>query len=95
VTPAESARLHREHLGVGGMTDVITYRHGDIVVCPAVAWREASRRGLTFRNELLRYCVHGWLHLRGHDDHEEAARVRMHRRQEELVGQLEAGAQKD
>ena len=79
-------------MGVPGSTDVITFQHGDIVVCPDVAAREARRRGLTLANELLRYCVHGWLHLRGYDDVTDELRAVMHARQEALVARLERRA---
>jgi probable rRNA maturation factor len=82
------ARVHREFLGVPGTTDVITFQHGEILVCPEVASREAASRHIPFREELLRYCVHGWLHLRGMDDHEPADADLMHARQEYLVKNL-------
>lgn len=40
---------------------------GDIVVCVAYAKREAARRGMSLREELLRLIAHGVLHLSGFD----------------------------
>ena len=37
------------------------------------------------KEELVRYIVHGVLHLSGYDDATPRARLRMGRRQEELV----------
>ena len=51
------------------------------------AAREAQARGLPFEEELLRYVVHGTLHLLGYDDHDDADRERMHARQEELLAE--------
>ncbi|MBP6945292.1 rRNA maturation RNase YbeY [Patescibacteria group bacterium] len=40
---------------------------GDIFMCPVYARREAKRRGIDDREELLRLLVHGILHLQGYD----------------------------
>jgi probable rRNA maturation factor len=40
---------------------------GDIVVCPAVAARNAEEEAVTFELELRRLMVHGVLHLMGYD----------------------------
>ena len=40
---------------------------GDIVVCASYAKQEASRRGMTLREELVRLIAHGVLHLSGYD----------------------------
>lgn len=40
---------------------------GDIVVCATYAKREATRRGIALREELLRLMAHGVLHLSGYD----------------------------
>lgn len=40
---------------------------GDIVLCPAVAERQAVTAGHSAQEELELLCVHGLLHLLGHD----------------------------
>lgn len=40
---------------------------GDIVVCPAVARRNAAEDGIAFAEELRRLVVHGTLHLLDYD----------------------------
>lgn len=40
----------------------------EIIICPAVAAREAARRGLPYSRELTLYLVHGLLHSAGQDD---------------------------
>ena len=40
----------------------------EIIVCPAVAAREAARRGLSYSREMTLYLVHGLLHAAGQDD---------------------------
>ena len=50
---------------------------GDVVICPAVASRNATDRGVAFEDELALLVVHGLLHLLGmdHEDDGEAARM--------------------
>jgi rRNA maturation RNase YbeY len=52
------------------------------------ARREARTRGIDPAEELLRYAVHGLLHLFGHDDRTPAARRRMWARQETLIRRI-------
>lgn len=40
----------------------------EIIICPAVAAREAARRSLPYSRELTLYLVHGLLHAAGEDD---------------------------
>lgn len=94
------ATMHLRYSGVSGPTDVLTFdlgtspkdRHldGTIVVCAAVAEREAGKRGRAA--ELTLYVTHGILHLAGYDDHDERDFRRMHAREDELLTQLGLGA---
>jgi len=58
---------------------------GEVYVSADTAAREAKARGIDPAEELLRYAIHGMLHLFGHDDHRPADRRRMWARQEALV----------
>ena len=60
--------LNRRFLNHRGPTDVITFQHGEIFICPAMAYRESKKQQLPFARELLLYAIHGWLHLRGFND---------------------------
>ena len=80
-----SDRVHRDFMGIEGATDVITFDHGEIVIGAEVAVRQAAEYGEPVLRELLRYLIHGLLHLAGHDDATEAEREAMERRQEALV----------
>jgi probable rRNA maturation factor len=88
VDDSESDRVHREFMGIDGATDVITFEHGEIVIGAEVAQRQAVEYGEPELRELLRYLVHGLLHLAGHKDEEEDDRARMEAAQEELVAEL-------
>ncbi len=58
---------------------------GDIVICPSYAAREARRRGIALREELVRLLVHGALHLVGFDHATEREETRMFSLQEHVV----------
>ena len=53
-----------------------------------VAWRQASEYGEPPLRELLRYVVHGLLHLAGHEDASPEDRARMEEAQEAVVAAL-------
>jgi probable rRNA maturation factor len=89
VDEAAMAELNRSHLGHEGPTDVLSFPIdgvgagadgllGDVVVCPAVARRNAPDHAGTYEAELALLVVHGILHVLGHDHAEadEAARMR-------------------
>lgn len=71
------ARLHREFLDIRGATDVLTFPDGEILVCADVAKWRAPEFGHDVTTELALYCIHGLLHLAGHDDLEPAPASRM------------------
>ena len=75
------AGLNLQHLGHEGPTDVLAFPMdepgesppagpailGDVVVCPAIAHRQAAERGIPAHAELQLLTVHGLLHLLGMD----------------------------
>jgi probable rRNA maturation factor len=58
---------------------------GDVVICPAVAARNAVEHGVTFDDEIALLVVHGILHLLGMDHADDAEAERMERREQELL----------
>jgi len=58
---------------------------GDVVVCPAVAARNAVEHGVTFDDEIALLVVHGLLHLLGMDHEVEAEAQRMEQREQQLL----------
>ncbi len=88
VTLQEMAKLNWRFLKHRGPTDVLAFESGDVVVCPAVAKREASDRRIDWREELTRYVLHGCLHLRGYRDKKPAEKKRMWARQERLLATI-------
>lgn len=87
VTDAAIRRINRRFLGHDWATDVISFPLdsdllGELVISAPYARAEARKRGIPEREELLRYVVHGILHLLGYDDRSPADRKRMWARQE-------------
>jgi probable rRNA maturation factor len=76
-------RLERAFHGGDRTTDVLAFPlgggvgpaeeavDGEIIVCAAVARREARARRVPLTWEASLYAIHGYLHLRGYDDHAE------------------------
>lgn len=91
-------RLNAEYKGHDRPTDVLAFAlplpdgglAGDVYVCAWVAAREAARRRLPARQELVRLVVHGTLHVLGWDHPEDDTREGspMWRRQERYVARL-------
>jgi probable rRNA maturation factor len=83
-----SDQVHRDFMNIEGATDVITFHHGEIVIGAEVAERQAAEYGEPLAREVLRYLVHGLLHLAGHEDTEPAERATMEAAQEMIVARL-------
>ena len=58
---------------------------GDVVVCPAVAARNAPGHAGSYDDELALLVVHGVLHLLGHDHAEPEERAEMQARERALL----------
>ncbi len=89
-------RLNRRAKGRRALTDVIAFALpqpdgrvvGDVYVCPAAAERRPP--GVPMDEELIRFTVHGTLHVLGYDHPEGPGRIRsaMWQRQERYVRRL-------
>ena len=53
--------------------------HGEIFICLDEAVRQARKFGTTWQSEVVRYTIHGVLHLLGFDDANAGARRKMKR----------------
>jgi probable rRNA maturation factor len=85
VSDARITALHDEFLDDPTPTDVITFHHGEIVMSAETACRESRRRGLALPEEIVRYAVHGLLHLAGWSDAGPGAAADMRIRQEKIL----------
>ena len=88
VDDATSDQVHRDFMDIEGPTDVITFHHGEIVIGAQVAERQAAEYGEPLAREILRYLVHGLLHLAGHEDTDPQERAAMEAAQETIVADL-------
>jgi len=79
------AHLHDEYMSDPSPTDVITFHHGEVFVSYDTAIKEANARGIHLSEEILRYHIHGLLHLAGYDDLNPEDYDQMHELQEQLV----------
>ncbi len=59
---------------------------GDIVICPAVAFRNAGEHAGSFDDEIALLIVHGLLHLMGMDHDEDDEAEEMEAKERELLG---------
>jgi len=74
------ARPHPDH-------DEMPTLLGDVLVCPAVAARQAPTHAGTLEDELALLVVHGVLHVLGHDHADEAERAVMRARELVILGE--------
>jgi probable rRNA maturation factor len=61
---------------------------GDVVICPAVAARNANAHEVTVDDELALLVVHGILHLLGMDHEVDEEAERMERREQQLLSRF-------
>ncbi len=90
VSDARIAAIHRDFMSVDGPTDVITFRHGEILISVETAERQATRFSNSCSRELRLYFVHALLHLAGLDDLTEEGFKKMADLQEYIVAAVEA-----
>jgi probable rRNA maturation factor len=96
----EMARVNWQFLQHEGSTDVITFDHrncelritncelkihGEIFICVDDAIKQAKEFGVSWQSEVVRYAVHGVLHLLGYDDLKPHLRREMKREENRLV----------
>jgi len=90
-------RLNDRYLARDDSTDVLSFRYGgedgcieaELVVNASEAIRQSAGRPHSAQNELLLYVIHGFLHALGYDDLEPDPAARMHRREREILRQVD------
>ena len=94
-------RLNEKFLQHAGSTDVITFDysepggpkskpslHGEIFVCVDESVIQARKFKTSWQAEIVRYVIHGVLHLAGYDDRNVTARRKMKAVENKLLRQL-------
>jgi probable rRNA maturation factor len=92
----EMAEVNWNFLRHEGSTDVITFDHaekwkqvyGELFVCADDAIRQAKKFKTSWQSEIVRYIVHGVLHLLGHDDVNVKAKRKMKSEEDRLLREL-------
>jgi probable rRNA maturation factor len=79
------AAVHSQFMDDPTPTDVITFRHGEILISTDTAIRAAAEAGHPPLRECALYLIHGLLHLHGHEDHTEPEFQEMKRLQELIL----------
>lgn len=90
VSAKRIGQLHAVFLDDPAPTDVITFQHGDIVVCPEVADDQRRCYQRSLEHETLLYMIHGIMHLAGYDDKSGGKARRMAQRQEDVLAAVVA-----
>jgi probable rRNA maturation factor len=99
VAAREMALVNETFLKHSGSTDVITFDHrektrrrgqataihGELFICVDDAIKQAREFKTSWQSEVVRYVVHGVLHLVGYDDLKPHLRRRMKREENRLV----------
>jgi probable rRNA maturation factor len=93
VDDATIAKFHQQFLGDPAPTDVLSFLfdrseesiEGEVIVSAETARANAHRYRCTPSDELLRYVIHGTLHLVGHCDRTPGQRAAMHRLEREYL----------
>jgi probable rRNA maturation factor len=96
--PEEMTHLNETFLKHKGSTDVLTFDYsedaeptsvvGEIFVCAEEAVIQSARFRTDWRSELVRYVVHGTLHLLGYDDDRPTSRGQMKRMENQTLKRL-------
>ncbi len=104
VNAKEMARINWQFLRHEGSTDVITFDHaemrkaksekrntlhGELFICVDDAVAQARQFKTSWQSEVVRYLVHGLLHLLGYDDLRADLRRKMKREENRLLRRLQ------
>jgi probable rRNA maturation factor len=81
------APASRRHQSVGSRDGGATL-HGEIFICVDEAVVQARRFSTNWQSEIVRYMIHGVLHLLGYDDRRADARRKMKREEDRLLREL-------
>lgn len=104
ISAKSMATMNQRYLQHEGSTDVITFDYregyaemshdqkqdlwGEVFISVEDAVRQALEFDTTWKEELVRYIIHGVLHLRGYDDLIPPKRKMMKKREEQLAREL-------
>jgi probable rRNA maturation factor len=85
LTEPSSAQSKPDSLEYRDRLEACPALHGELFICINDAVKQAGVFRTTWQSELVRYLIHGLLHLCGYDDCKAAARRRMKRAENRLL----------
>jgi probable rRNA maturation factor len=86
----QASRLsHSKNEKNGDRRNACPALHGELFICVDDAVAQAKNFNSSWQSEVVRYVVHGVLHLLGHDDLKPDLRRKMKREENRLVRRLE------
>lgn len=84
--------LNQIYLKHNRPTDVLSFNYlehsADIAISLDTAKRNAKVYSTSYKDELLLYIIHGFLHIFGYDDAQREAKTRMFRKQAEIFRKI-------
>ena len=97
VDAPEMTRVNQQFLQHEGSTDVITFDHGssecrlhgEVFISVFDAMKQSRAFRTTWQSEIVRYVIHGFLHLCGCDDVQPAKRREMKLEENRLLKQID------
>ena len=93
----EIKKLNKKFFNKAQATDVIAFSLqdefekdylGEVIVSVEQAVKISAEYGNTWKKELLLYLVHGILHLLGYDDIKKADRLKMEKKQQQILNKI-------
>lgn len=87
----EMRKFNKRFKGRGSTTDVLAFglgSVGSIIISLDTASRNSKIFGAFLHEEILRYVIHGILHLFGYDDGSRSDRLRMAAKEDAILGSL-------
>ncbi len=85
IDDATISQAHADFMNDPTPTDVITFLHGELLISVETANRQAIENNQELQTELLRYIIHGVLHLAGYEDYEASKQKTMIHIQESIL----------
>ena len=87
--------LHKKYLNNNNITDVITFPGdiffnfaGEICISLDEAYNVSNKLNISFEEEVIRYLIHGWLHLSGFKDNDYKKKLNMDIIQNDILKKL-------
>lgn len=72
-------------MNIAGPTDVLTFDHGEILICAPLARINAAKYGKSLEQEIGLYLIHGLLHLNGFTDKTPGEALRIKKLQNKIL----------